>query len=355
LGQTASLPERSVADSDGDSPPLFSETAACQSQDANCCDMGLDQSCCCHRWTASAEFITLDRIGTVNQTLVTTYPGAPNPTGQYIVGQGTDQVYSSDLTQCFAGGPKVGLLRHGDNGYNLELSFFEIDGWNNSASVASGTNTTPIFVAPGAPLEFVQTTDYTNQYMVWRYATRLNNAELNLRWDFCPRVTMLAGFRWVNLSEQLQGTLPPYRSVPFWDNTTRNNLCGLQIGEDWKLLDRGRLSIDGVVKAGIFDNIADETTDVSIYQVVHGESASTNHAAFLGEIGVQCKYEVTRKLSLKIGYEAMWLEGVALAPGQIPKTFSNTTWPVGSVAALGVDSRSGVFYHGATAGLEYAF
>jgi hypothetical protein len=51
----------------------------------------------------------------------------------------------------------------------------------------------------------------------------------------------------------------------------------------------------------------------------------------------------------------MWLQGVALAPGQIPKTFSNTNYPLAGAAALGVDSRSGILYHGATVGLEFAF
>ena len=45
--------------------------------------------------------------------------------------------------------------------------------------------------------------------MAWDYASRLYNAELNVRWNPCARITMLAGFRWVNLSEDLQGTLPP--------------------------------------------------------------------------------------------------------------------------------------------------
>ena len=75
---------------------------------AGCGDVGFGQSCC-PRWTASAEFIILERIGTANQTLVTTYPGAPNPATQFIVGQGTDRLYSGDLTQGFAGGPKIGL------------------------------------------------------------------------------------------------------------------------------------------------------------------------------------------------------------------------------------------------------
>ena len=192
--------------------------------------------------------------------------------------------------------------------------------------------------------------------MAWSYATSLYNAEFNVRWELCPRVTMLAGFRWVNLREDLQGTLPPERATPFWDTRTRNNLFGLQLGQDWKWLNWGRLSIDGLVKAGIFDNNVGETTEVSIYRTVYGESASTNHAAFLGEMGLQCKCQVTDRLLLKAGYEALWLQGVALAPGQIPQTLSHVT-PVTDVyvQALGIDSGSGVFYHGATAGLEISF
>ena len=76
--------------------------------------------------------------------------------------------------------------------------------------------------------------------------------------------------------------------------------------------------MDGLVKAGIFDNEAEETTGVSIYRTVYRESASTNHAAFLGEIDLQCKYQVTERLSLKLAYEAMWLQGVALRAGPDP-------------------------------------
>ena len=68
---------------------------------------------------------------------------------------------------------------------------------------------------------------------------------------------------------------------------------------------------------------------------------------------MQCKYQVSERLLLKAGYEAIWLEGVALAPGQIQETYC-TLAPM-SVQALGVNCNSGVFYHGATAGLEYSF
>jgi Protein of unknown function (DUF1551). len=67
---------------------------------------------------------------------------------------------------------------------------------------------------------------------------------------------------------------------------------------------------------------------------------------------LQCKYQVIKGLALKVGYEVLWLAGVALAPGQIQETY--TTSP-DIVSALGVNSSSSVLFHGATAGLEYSF
>lgn len=231
-------------------------------------------------------------------------PGvAPPPTPpQFIVGQGADQLRSSDLYQGFAGGPRVGLIRHDDSGYDPELSFFEIDGWSSAQSIAPGGGT-PVFLAPGG---FVQTTDNPMQNMAWSDATRLYNAELNLRWELGDRVTILAGFRWVNLWDQLQGTIVPSdRSAPFWNTVTTNNLYGFQLGQQWNMLKRGGFSVEGLVKAG---------------------------------------------------YEALWLQGLALAPGQIPQTQSHgTPLPDVYVQATGVDASSAVFFHGANVGLEYAF
>jgi len=310
-------------------------------------NVGCCLPCCCSRWTASADFILMDRIGRFNQTLVETVPKSQSPSDP-----GTEMLNANDLQPGFSGGPRLGLIRHGDSDYDLELSYFQIDGWSSYRSIGPTPDYWLVMKAPG---DFLQTQDDKDkQMMAWNYVSRLYNAELNVRWNPCARITMLAGFRWINLSEELQGKLPPERSVPFWDTNVRNNLYGFQIGAAGKLFERGRFSIDGVAKAGIFDNDAKETTGVSIYRTVYQESASTNHAAFLGETVLQCKYQVTQKLLLKVGYEAMWLQGVALAPAQVQETLSHIQTPVG-VQALGIDSGSGVFYHGATAGLEFSF
>ena len=85
---------------------------------------------------------------------------------------------------------------------------------------------------------------------------------VNVRWNPLSNVTMLAGFRWVNLRENLAGSIGTAHLSPgnrlFWNTTTTNNLYGFQIGAEGKIFERGRFSIDGLVKVGIFDNNAEE-------------------------------------------------------------------------------------------------
>jgi hypothetical protein len=347
---------RLVAGNRKDSPLSFSETMADQSPCAGCCEAGGCQSCCCPRWTASADFIILDRIGGTSQTLVSRVPGYVTPE-ELRRNSGVEVLNGNDFQQGFSAGPRVGLTRHGDCGYDWELSYFQIDGWSSFRPI--GPDDPPDWLIMRAPGGFLQTQDNKEtQMMTWEYGSRLYNAEFNVRWNPNNNVTMLAGFRWMNLGENLVGTLSPLPSElsnwDFWNTTTTNNLFGFQIGADGKILERGRFSIDGLLKAGIFDNNAEQTTTVSVIaKQLRSGSASTNHAAFVGETGLQCKYRVSERLLLRAGYEAIWIEGVALGPGQVQETYV-TLLPM-SAQAIGVNCNSGVFYHGATAGLEYSF
>ena len=337
-----------------DAPPFFPERLAKHARHAGCCDVGGCLTTCRPRWTASAEFITLERVGSVPYTLVETVP-ATVKFHDLSKTPGNEMLNANDFRHGFFGGPRIGLIHHGDNDGDLEVSYFQIDGWDSYRSVGP---TPDDWLIMRAQVGFLQTQDNkADQMMAWNYVSRLYNAEVNMRRNPWRRVTVLAGFRWVNVSEDLQGRLPPERTVPFWESQTKNNLYGLQIGAEGNLFERGRFAVDGMLKTGIFDNHVEEATTVSIDRILFGESATTDHLAFLGEIGVRCKYQVTSRLSLKVGYEAIWLQGVALAPGQIPKTHCHsgvlpqTTY----VEALGVNCSSGVFFHGATAGLEYSF
>jgi hypothetical protein len=216
--------------------------------------------------------------------------------------------------------------------------------------------------------------------MAWTGTTSLYSAEANGRLALSNRVTLLAGLRWLQLNDNLEGTLTPADRTapawkkscdfsncklsqitdgntlagnypPFWSTSTVNNLYGIQIGVDGTILELGRFSLGGAMKAGIFDGDAGQSTGVSMQKMVYPSKASGGGAAFVSEGSLRMKYQVTGALALKVGYEALWLDRVALAPGQIQETSTTAS----SVRALGVNSGSSVLFQGVTAGLEYSF
>ena len=330
------------------------------------------------RWTVSAETMILDRVGTAGRTLVERIPG------DYAFGEaplipGAPALNSTNLNQGFSPGFRLDATYRVDSNYGLEVSFFRVGGWDSSRSI--GPDNPPDWLVMRAPGIFTQTQDFPYQSMIWNYSTDLYGAQFNVRYNLSKRVTLLAGFRRLQLNENPQGALgPPDRSEPtwkdhpsynlfdvekienqgtpatggfppFWGTSTTNNLHGLQVGAEAHLFVRGR-SIEGMIKAGGYLNRASESTAVSLQKIVYPSGASANHAAFVGEAGLQCKYLITTGLSLKLAYEALWIDGVALAPGQIQETQVGAH---ASVTSLGVNCNSGVLFHGVTAGLEYSF
>jgi hypothetical protein len=328
------------------------------------------------RWTVSVEAIVLDRVDTAKQTLVERVPGTTPFYPGVAVTPGTPALNSTDLHQGFAPGFRLGITYHVDSNYGLESSFFHIRDWDSTRSI--GPDNPRNWLVMRAPGGFFQTQDFAYQSMTWDYSTDLYSAEINAWKKFSDRITILAGFRWLRLHENLQGTTPPadifvptWKNTdsgdtlydvanittgkpapgypPFWNTSTTDNLYGLQIGADGKLFERGRFSIDGLIKLGGYWNHVTDSTGVSIAKVVYNASASTDHPAFVGEAGLQCKYQIASRIMLKIGYEVLWLAGVALAPGQIQETYTNPVY------ALGVNSNSHVLFHGGPAGLEFSF
>ena len=306
------------------------------------------------RWTVSTEAIVLERIGGVSRALIERVPGSV-PFGQVPAAPGVEVFNSSQFQQGFSAGPKVDLIYHGDAGYSAELSYFNIFNQSNTKSV--GPDNPADWLVMWGPAPFWQTQDFTNQAMAWGATTNFFSAEANGRLALNNRVTVLAGFRWLQLNDNLLGWLSPTAGLPpFWNTSTANNLYGAQIGVEGKILEYERFSLGGLVKIGLFDNDAMQSTGVSLEKVVYPSKASANHAAFVSEAGLRLKYQVTGGLALKAGYELLWLDGVALAPGQIQETIATEhLLPPSTVQALGVNSGSNVLFQGFTAGFEYSF
>lgn len=317
----------------------------------------------------------MERIGGgANRTLVSRAPGSV-PFLVTAITPGVPTFNSDQFRQGFSAGPKIRLTYHDDSGYGFELSYFNV--FSQSGTEAIGPDDPANWLLMRAPGGFWQTQDFPYQAMVWSNSTSLYSAEANMRADLSPRLTALAGFRWLQLNDNLQGSLTPSDRTaptwkttcpfcdlfqitpggpignlpPFWNGGTTNNLYGVQVGIDANVLQLDRFSLGGRLTFGLFDNNARQSTGVSIQKIVYPSAATANSAAFVGEAGLQLKYRVANGLSLKAGYELLWLVGVALAPAQIEQTNAAPA----DVRALGVNHGSNVLFQGVTCGLEYSF
>ena len=129
-----------------------------------------------------------------------------------------------------------------------------------------------------------------------------------------------------------------------------NDLYGMQLGARWRE-HRNRLGLEAFGKAGLYYNVASEH-HAAVEQIPSNPfpyPSSTNSVgdvAFLGELGLALLYEISPALTLRAGYSVLWLEGVALAPDQLDYGFPPE-------AGEQIDSAGGVFYHGASIGLEF--
>ena len=190
-----------------------------------------------------------------------------------------------------------------------------------------------------------------------RYESQINNAEINRVCCCCccedacncRSVEWLYGFRYLNLNEDFSIVSTDFQeSTSTYDIHTNNNLFGLQVGQRVRHC-RGRWSWEGTGKAGIFGNAAemhsDPIVDFPALVVRPSRSESTGNVAFVGDLNLTAIYQINRIWGARLGYNLIWIEGVALAPDQLD--FTSTT-----SGGSGISTDGGVFLHGVNAGFE---
>ncbi len=227
------------------------------------------------------------------------------------------------------------------DGQAWEASFLRIDDWRSSARVAGNSD----LAIPGdlglATLDF-----FNADTMRVSLVTKLDSFEFNYLRSF-DTISLLGGFRYLNVSEQLEIT--PSDSVTAGGQyriSTGNNLFGAQIGARMGR-QVGRLSWSITGKAGLFDNDVRQGQYVEDFPAFILRSTQTNSAqfAFVGDLGFSAGYRLNDLWSVRAGYDLIWIDGIALAAQQID--FTNT-------AASGTNAitNSGLFLHGISVGLE---
>jgi hypothetical protein len=192
------------------------------------------------------------------------------------------------------------------------------------------------------------------------YDSYLHNIEFNLRWWPFDRLSVLAGFRYLMINEELtiEDNVGPGLNMAIFEHKTDNTLLGGQVGVEGVivsfnnvLFEGDAINLGGSVKVGYFNNQI--KTDISITQsVVPGTGVfaddSDDQGTFLVEGGATIGYNITPNIAVQLRYQLMWIENVALAPEQVP---ASEPWASGMVST----ETEGVFYHGPWLGINVSF
>ena len=159
----------------------------------------------------------------------------------------------------------------------------------------------------------------------------------------------LIGLRYFDLTEQVRWnafdfTGSPANSSGFYNIDTDNDLFGLQFGTAFRY-EEGRWSIGLTGKGGVYLNDVSSNTEFARTDMAANDFTTDSREttfAFVGQSGVMLKWHLRPNLSLRAGYEMMYVTSVALAPHQINFRPDDNK----------VSYTGDPFYHGAAFGFE---
>ena len=177
------------------------------------------------------------------------------------------------------------------------------------------------------------------------FRSELDTGEFNVRRRLCPQLALLAGVRYLKLSEDLDFNLGGASGG--YTSQSDNRLFGCQLGAEavLPLGGFGRLFATG--KYGIYNdrfNVAAQATSGGLPISI---SVHDDMTAFVGEYNVGWEVQTVPCMTLRFGYQALWLNDVALATDQLNQydIFTGN----GSV------SKGNALYHGGFGGLVFTF
>ena len=304
-------------------------------------------------WYATADFtpLMIDHLNGI--PIARLGPTLANPTRMGRVVLSTE-----DLVPEFAAGGEFTIGRRIFDCYRLEGTYLGKHDWDdvklvtNADTTATGAGSLSTFlggfrIPPTAGLD-------GNDLVAISQSSTFQSAELNLRYwaDMPPGpfdVSYLIGLRYLQIGEQFLYSGEANLGAEFNDLRidTQNDLIGLQIGIDGAFLISTRWWVDVDLKGGIYNNSASQNSSLLSTVVPSGSvSDSRDATAFVGDISVVANWAITPYWTFRIGYQALFVNGVALAHEQnTSPLFQNTP---------GILNDAGeICYHGPIIGLTW--
>lgn len=272
-----------------------------------------------------------------------------------------------DLDYQFQAGPRLLIGRTLNPWNQVEFSYFALEHWNDSAAIRDSTenglggtgNLASPFSGFGDPA--VLGLDY-NSY-VWAYdKSTLDSGEINFRHvlDLPPgrlSTSVLVGLRYMAVRERFQYESYSFFPAPqgtsnFVRTDTANELFGPQLGALFEFYCDDRWWVNFEMKGAVCQNAAEQTTD---YRNVDENGLATRFldrraehgTAWIGDIALMVVYRWTPRLSARFGYQAIWVEGLALASENFQSDIN-----ILRAGPAQLEHRGSVVYHGPIAGIE---
>jgi hypothetical protein len=162
------------------------------------------------------------------------------------------------------------------------------------------------------------------------YESDLFDIELNFKRACLPGVTLMIGPRFMTLNETVvvDSNFTNPLVADFLQVQTNadvvNTLAGLGIGAEFRKPLMRDLFVVAAIRGGVFNNVARSriTAAQTLFGFPNGETTfiddSLTNVAGVGELSVRLHYDISPgTISIYTGYEAMWLDGVAVAPAQV--------------------------------------
>jgi hypothetical protein len=303
--------------------------SACNTACDSCCGCGDGCNCgdpCCgqFKWYASAGVIFLKRDRPAPGTVVAANPG------------GTPFSRASDFSFDWDPGIDVSLARRFSGGNILEGRYFGVDSTDRNSFITPGSFIGAGFTGPAG-------TNFNGKYL-----SMLDSTEINLRHAVNNRLTLLGGFRWVELKDEMFYKING--NVATGDYEFNNRLYGGQLGASLNLSrPTRRLMANIETKAGVYANVADGGIfEYSGNNFIGSFNDRDTTTSFVGEIDFTLGYRLTQHVVLRSGYQLLWLDNVALAGDAGSRSLLNPS------LLRNIDYND-LFYQGATAGIDVAW
>ena len=167
--------------------------------------------------------------------------------------------------------------------------------------------------APGTLGQLGTDWSFSDQ-MTIQYTSEINNVEINHMRNWGD-VSFLAGFRFLDLSENYNITTVSGADTSFYNVRTLNDLYGFQIGGRYRHCCH-RFFWDFTGKAGVFGNAAEQgqylsdNGNTTVYR--DNTESHMGTVAFIGDLNLSVGFQLTKVWAARCGYNLMWIDQVAL-------------------------------------------